>query len=617
MKNLKYNILIAVAATMGFASCTDLDEKAYDRIGADVYYQNENSVKAAVASIYGQWQSSVAESFYQLQEFSADQISWRSWMGGEYGWDAGAKYVISTQSWTPEATIINDAWKKSWTAVGLCNQTIEDLRNIDASKLHMSDSQIAEYIAEVRTLRAWNYYCLFEVWGGALPLCTTVSSDVPGSAGANAIYDFIATELDESCAALPKEDGSRKTVNRMNQGMNRILKARLLLNANIFIGEDHFAECEALCKDIYNGAYGTYSIANDYRDIYSINNVNCPEVVFAFACDEGMGATGQTCNNRNMPFLPYTNKSEEQFVKFLAGQIYGDPAKGWDCCCLTPSYDNGTPENNHQPEATKQADGSYVYSSDAKNFLTDYKDKLGAVYARFDDRDIRKQNYTYDLATGKWKGMFLSGQMYANFGQDKSTPLTYYHDRDGQPMLFVDQVGTFQNMGRDLETVMSPKWGEINSGVRLIKYPMYPAAIGEGFLDIDEVEFRLTEVVYMIAECEIRKGNFEEGKNWVNLVRKRYFTSSAPLNEPGPGFDKFDEDWMLSQWGLEYLNEGRRRRTDLRRFDKFTQGQWWFFGRATDPGFEMPAKRDRKYELYPIPADAIKVNPGLVQNPGY
>ena len=49
MKNLKYNILIAMAATMGFASCTDLDEKAYDRIGADVYYQNENSVKAAVA----------------------------------------------------------------------------------------------------------------------------------------------------------------------------------------------------------------------------------------------------------------------------------------------------------------------------------------------------------------------------------------------------------------------------------------------------------------------------------------------------------------------------------------------------------------------------------------
>ena len=267
MKNLKYNILIAVAATMGFASCTDLDEKAYDRIGADVYYQNENSVKAAVASIYGQVQSSLPEAFYMLQEFSADQVTWRCWMGGTYGYDEGEKYVL----------------------IGLSNQTIEDLEGIDAASIKISEAQKANYIAEARMLRAWNYYSLFEIWGGALPLCTTVSSDVPGSAGANAIYNFISTELDECLAALPKEDGSRKTVNRMNQGVNRILKARLLLNSEVFIGEDHYAECEALCKDIYNGVYGAYSIANDYRDIYSINNVNCPEVVFAFACEDGQG----------------------------------------------------------------------------------------------------------------------------------------------------------------------------------------------------------------------------------------------------------------------------------------------------------------------------------------
>ena len=613
MKNLKYNILIAVAATMGFASCTDLDEKAYDRIGADVYYQNENSVKAAVASIYGQVQSSLPEAFYMLQEFSADQVTWRCWMGGTYGYDEGEKYVLSTHTWSPQSVIINNAWKGAWTAIGLSNQTIEDLEGIDAATIKISEAQKANYIAEARMLRAWNYYSLFEIWGGALPLCTTVSSDVPGSAGANAIYNFISTELDECLAALPKEDGSRKTVNRMNQGVNRILKARLLLNSEVFIGEDHYAECEALCKDIYNGVYGAYSIANDYRDIYSINNVNCPEVVFAFACEDGQGATNATTNVRNMTFLPYMEQIEQYFL-----QKY-DGIGGWDCTCLTPSYDNGT-HANIQTNAIKadasKSNSSYVYTTDAECYL-DKGDKLGAVYARFDDRDIRKQNYTYDLATGKWKGMFLSGPIYANFGQDKSTPLKYYHDRDGQDMVFVDQLGTFQDQGRELERYMSSRWGEINSGIRLVKYPMYPAGAGEGFKDIDEVEFRLAEVVYMIAECEIRKGNFDEGKKWVDLVRKRYFTSSAPLAEPGPGFTAFDKDWMLSQWGLEYLNEGRRRRTDLRRFDKFTQGQWFFFGRTSDDNVELPAKRDRKYEWYPLPSDALLVNPGLVQNPGY
>ena len=54
MKAIKYigGALIATAMTAGMSSCTDLDEVSYDRIDASVYYQDENSVKGAVASIY-------------------------------------------------------------------------------------------------------------------------------------------------------------------------------------------------------------------------------------------------------------------------------------------------------------------------------------------------------------------------------------------------------------------------------------------------------------------------------------------------------------------------------------------------------------------------------------
>lgn len=53
---------------------------------------------------------------------------------------------------------------------------------------------------------------------------------------------------------------------------------------------------------ILNGDYGTYSITDDYRDIYSINNVECPEVVMALAMEVGQVNTGWM---RNMPFMPY------------------------------------------------------------------------------------------------------------------------------------------------------------------------------------------------------------------------------------------------------------------------------------------------------------------------
>ena len=604
MKTIKYSI-IAIALGLGLSACTDLDEKVYDRIDAGVYYQNESSVKGAVAAIYGQTSQTLAgENFFHLSEYPADQITWRVWNGGLWGWDEAMKTVLSWHNWTSESTIINNAWNGAWTAIGLANLLLSDLEGLSAENLGMSEAQLAQYVAEVRTIRAWNYYCIFELWGGALPLNTSASSEVPGTAdpdwntSCKKIYDFIATELDETVNALAKDDANHTMVNRANQAMNRLLKARLLLNAEVFIGEAHFDECEALSKEIINGTYGSYAIDSNYRNLYSIDNVKSPEVIFALAAEDGQGAANAISNVRTMVGMWYG------YADYF-GQSY-DGIGAWNCVCLVPSFDNA---------GTVQPTGGTV---GAKCFL-DYGDKLGAPYERFDDRDIRKQNYTYDTATKTHgPGMFLKGVMRANFGT--GDVLKADADRDGQDLVYVDQLGTFLNQGRELETVMSPRWGETNSGVRLVKYPLYPNDEQGGFKSIDDVQFRLAEAYYNVAECEMRKGNSNEAKNYVDAVRQRYYKDSdraSALSVPGPGFTQFDMDWMLSEWGKEYLGEGNRRRTDLRRFDKFTQGQWWFWGRATEDGISLPAQRDRKYEWYPLPQTAISVNPGLIQNPNY
>ena len=600
MKTIKYSI-IAMALGLGLSACTDLDEKVYDRIDAGVYYQNEASVKGAVAAIYGQTSQTLAgENFFHLSEYPSDQITWRVWNGGLWGWDEAMKTVLSWHNWTSESTIINNAWNGAWTAIGLSNLLLSDLEGLSASSLGMTDAQLAQYVAEVRTIRAWNYYCIFELWGGALPLNTSASSEVPGTAdpdwdtSCKKIYNFIATELDETVSALAKDDANHSMVNHANQAMNRLLKARLLLNAEVFIGESRYDECESLSKEIINGTYGNYAIDDNYRNLYSMDNVKSPEVIFALAAEDGQGAANAISNVRTMVGMWYG------YADYF-GQSY-DGIGAWNCVCLVPSFDNS---------GTVQPTGGSI---GAKCFL-DYGDKLGAPYERFDDRDIRKQNYTYDAATKTHgPGMFLKGLMRANFGT--GDVLKADADRDGQDLVYVDQLGT----GRDLETVMSPRWGETNSGVRLVKYPLYPNDDNGGFKSIDDVQFRLAEAYYNVAECEMRKGNSAEAKNYVDAVRARYYKSSdrtAALSIPGPGFTQFDMDWMLSEWGKEYLGEGNRRRTDLRRFDKFTQGQWWFWGRATEDGISLPAKRDRKYEWYPLPQTAISVNPGLVQNPNY
>lgn len=591
---------------MATSSCTDLDEKVYDRIDATTFYKNEASVKGAIATIYNQAGHCFAERFYFLQELPADQISWRVWNGGQWGYDEGEKYVLSTQTWTSESKIIKDAWTNCWPMVGLANNIITDLASVGNSALGITEAKMDSYVAEAHTLRAWAYYNMFEVWGGALPLNISTSTDIPGTADADwntsckKIYNFIMEELDNSVAALPKETGNNSTRTRVNQAMNRMLKARLLLNAPVFIGEEHYEECEALSKQVIAGDFGTYELSGDYRTIFDEGNDQCKEVIFAFACEDGQGATNAWTNMRNMPMLQY-NYNEY----FNVAQFSG--IKSWNCCIVVPSHDNS---GNVLPTGGTDTGG--------KSFLLDYGDKLGAVWDRFSDKDVRKANFTYNSSTKKWSGNFLIGAMKKNFG--KGEAMKADADRDGQDLVFVDQLGTFMNKGRNLETVMSPRWGETNSGIRLVKYPIYNNGDKCNFKNIDEVEFRLAEAYYNVAECEMRKGNADVAKEYVNEVRKRYFSASdwnQVKDEPGPGFSSFDNDWMLSQWGLEFLGEGRRRRTDLRRYDKFTQGQWWFYGRATEDGVDLPAKRNRKYEWYPLPESALSVNPGLIQNPNY
>lgn len=589
-------LLSATAIAVGAWSCTDLDEVTFDRIDASTYYQDENSVKGAVASIYASATSGFLEYFWYLNEFPADQVTWRTWNGGAWGYDEAAKFVLSTQTWNSESVIIRQAWEHAWETIGLCNTLIGDLENLNAGAIGMTEEGLKSYIAEVRTMRAWAYYNNFELWGGALPLNISTGNEIPGSAdpdfnkGCEVIWKFITDELDGCYKELVAEDGSSATRNRMNQGMNRMLKMRMLLNSQLFTGVDRFKECADLCQEIIDGDYGTYNLASDYREIYGFNNANCQEVVFAFSMEAGR----MTNNNRNTPYLPY---NYDEMFDFSCDQ------SGWNCVCMVPSKDNtGTLVPNAGSEG-------------AKSFLFDYGDKLGAPYDRMNDKDIRKQPFKCDAA-GNWNGIFAMG---AQINYQTGEPVLADADLQDKPLIYVDQVGTFLNLGRNLEPVMSPRWGQTNSGFRVLRYPVYPSSTGMDWRDADQVEFRLAEVYYALAECKLRAGDANGAKQLVNDVRQRYYSASdaAEIENPGPGFTSFDTDWMLSEWGLEFLDEGRRRRTDLRRFDKFTQGQWWFFGRATESDRDMPAKRDRRYEWYPLPQVALMVNPGLVQNPNY
>ena len=138
MKPITYYWMSLAIIGVMMTSCFDLDEQVFDRVDAGIYYQDESSVKSAVASIYGTGALSYIEYFWYLQEFSADQVSWRTWNGGLWGWDEAEKFVLSSHTWTPESKIIRQTWETAWTTIGLCNTLIADLVSLDPVSFNMT-----------------------------------------------------------------------------------------------------------------------------------------------------------------------------------------------------------------------------------------------------------------------------------------------------------------------------------------------------------------------------------------------------------------------------------------------------------------------------------------------
>ena len=149
------------------------------------------------------------------------------------------------------------------------------------------------------------------------------------------------------------------------------------------------------------------------------------------------------------------------------------------------------------------------------------------------------------------------------------------------------------------------KTGEENSGFRLVKWPVPDQNDVSIRWDPDYVYIRFAEVYYMLAECKMRKGEKGEAASLINYVRARNFTGRM---DPDPVTEEnLDMYRMLDEWMIEFLGESRRR-TDLIRWDQFTEGEWW----------DHKPTKDKKLNRFPVPTSAITASGGLVkQTPGY
>lgn len=184
---------------------------------------------------------------------------------------------LNTQTWSPSNPFLTAVYQRLGLSITYANDFIR-LTNGN------TDAKIVQYNAEARFLRALAYFWYMDLFGN--PPYTTeadgVGSFYPTQISRTQLFDYIVSELKDVETILPEPGNSYP---QADKGAAWMLLARVYLNAEVYTGTAHWADCKTYCDKVINS--GAYALATDYRHNFTANNdyTSNPEMIFAWGQD--------------------------------------------------------------------------------------------------------------------------------------------------------------------------------------------------------------------------------------------------------------------------------------------------------------------------------------------
>jgi hypothetical protein len=459
----------------------------------------------------------------------------------------------------------NGVWRvlhnHTWDAThGQILQVFNNLNklNFDATNV-LQFGPTTEQAAEARFLRALSLYYLLDLFN-QYPVRNPGDNllNAPKVYTGDSAVLFIINEL---TTILPNL-GASNTMNQANADAARMLLMKLYLNRGAYDSRNAptFADADmqqviTLGNQIINS--GKYKYMSNYFDNFAVGNNASTEGIFAYANSSGVSANNSGPDARWMMTFHYNEYD---------GQA---PNAGWNGFSTISDF----------------------YNAFSLGGTTNYTPADTIIDTRLGGRTTSNQT-SYKIA-GIRPG-FLVGQQHDQNG-------VALKDRKGNPLAFDPTISsTMIETGSNLEV----------TGIRVDKYPpdfsntsgqFYSANSGNWIMIM-----RYPEVVLMVAEAYMRQATPNPAAalaliNALRTARGASTVTSMPLVNTA---NVEDPTTLLAERGRELYYESVRR-TDLLRFGMFTQ--LWQYKPTDDP----------HYEIFPIPSEALAVDPNLKQNTGY
>lgn len=643
---------MTLSLTATFTACTDLDIAPVNLLGEEEIFGSTEGVMSNMARIYSRLPIEDFKYYYPT------------------GFNVSGPHYKQMAALTGEA-VGRDTQGADNEGFSYWDQGFAEIRDINTliAKLpeyssRLGESETTTFLAEAHFTRAFTYFALVKRYGGVpvieAPIDYPVSVDIEGTrlfrASEEAVWDFIAADLDYAIANLPENSPAK---GRANRYVAAAFKSRAML---------------------YAGSIAKYNTINDTQDQNgaSVHIVGVPaerandyfkaaydaaKIVVEsgkYALYKGLWVEGdKVAQAENFRRLFLTETSENIFVKYYdqtnATHNYDEsvqPAQtktGGNDSEVNPSmdfvemFDGIAKDEQGHFDNLDENDRYYLFNSPQDPFADAEPRLRGTVI--FPRDNFRGQ--TIDIRRGIWTGDASGGiprlAHEGNTGNVADFPdpnMILAPSLGANPVVNLepgDRHGATMKAAGASGPVSNWDFGNVG-GLYLAKYLAESGPTNGGNSTQAWIEIRYAEVLLNQAEAayELQLAG-ETGDNYVttaynniNTIRERagadLLTSEADLSIDAIRMERRKElafenkiYWDLKRWRILYEEQNNRRWRILNTYYS-TDAQMYFMSvKFQEPrgGFQYIFTFDTRYYYQPIPQAEINKNLNTKQNPGF
>jgi hypothetical protein len=352
----KYNtlnkslVIFFMATMMSLVACNDLDEKVYSSETSDNFYQNADQVMAAYVQPYSFMQTHIYQIHFALQEFSTDEAV----VPVRYGYvdQQGAWIRFHQHTWTSSDFWIRLEWESLFQAIGYCNYFIDNLQDRDLENMDLPISK-EQMIAEVKMVRALHYYWALSTFRN-IPIVEHIEEVNPPTRSGAEVFAFIENEIKENIPQL-SEKGDEGWYGHFTKSAAQALLAKLYLNAEVFTGQERWADCIAACDAVMDA---NYSLDENWNDPFRVNNEFSNENIYVVPFDAS--------NAQQFNF------AEQNFHENILFAKYNVNYFGWHKISTQESFFQLYQPNDHRINQWAVGPQTYIDENGDEQEITDW-----------------------------------------------------------------------------------------------------------------------------------------------------------------------------------------------------------------------------------------------------